>query len=123
LRTTKKRQKIIDLFKSNQVLNADDIIRMLPGVDPATIYRGLKVLTAEKIIRAVSIEKTRANYELNSGRHQYFKCTGCGSLTKIYDFRDEIAGEVNKIGAQLDSYEVIAKGLCKECLAEESFWS
>ncbi len=100
-------------------MNADEIIKMLPDIDPATIYRGLKVLSAEKLIREVGIEKTRANYELNQGNHQYFKCSLCGEVYRIYDFRAEITQEMKKLGLSIDSYELIIRGKCKKCKEEE----
>jgi len=84
------RQKV---FSTNSHPTADwiynEVRKSLPNISLGTVYRNLKQLTEEGIIR-IMFDGAVAKYDWNRDAHHHLKCTICGSLTDIQLANDDL---------------------------------
>lgn len=122
-RYSKQRELIYNaLKKSKEHPSAEMIYQELkadhPSLSLGTVYRNLNLLLEEG--RAICIPSTMNRYDGNTKEHPHFYCTACGHL---YDL--EIPLELGmvqaaeKLGYQVNRYDLILKGLCPHCCKNE----
>ena len=116
MRNSKKRNQIINFFRSGDLLTASEVTKKLPDIDRATIYRNLALLTSEGVLREVNLKKGISSYELNheGDYHQHFICENCEKVIPV----DVDIREISKIvpaGVELENFELNLKGKCEEC--------
>ena len=95
----------------------DDIKKDYPSIGKGTVYRHLSILAGEAKIRKVEIPGGEDQYDFTLTRHYHVRCVECG---KIFDVN---LNEVKEIDAfmhaehdiQLLDYDIIFKGICKDC--------
>ena len=88
----------------------------VPGLGIATVYRGLKRLQVEGLVRAVDLPGHPPRYEAaGHGHHHHFHCTRCD---RVFDV-DACPGEMSKLaptGFRVDDHELTLHGRCADCL-------
>ena len=88
----------------------------VPGIGIATVYRGLKRLQAEGLVRAVALPGHAPRYEAAGyGHHHHFYCTRCD---RVFDV-DACPGEMSKLapaGFRVDDHDLTLHGRCADCL-------
>lgn len=116
MRNSKKRDKIIEIFKSGALLTSTEVIEKLPEIDRATVYRNLALLTSEGILREVNVKKGISSYELNreGDFHQHFICENCEKILPIEINLKSIIKSI-PAGLKLNNFELNLKGRCSEC--------
>ena len=88
-----------------------------PSISRATVYRNLRQLSANGIIRQVSLPDGLERYDSRIDQHYHFKCKNCGS---IFDVDIEYLAGINDTvqgmyGVQVDEHDVIFSGVCQKC--------
>jgi len=95
--------------------------RRLPGLSLDTVYRTLKTLEAEGVIRRVGSGGDRVRFDANLERHHHFICSRCGAVhdfpCKAFD-RLTAPRNVKAIGVA-HTVNVEVRGLCAACAAAE----
>ncbi len=91
---------------------------ILPTLSLATVYRNLSMLEDEgKIIRIGS--GGTARYDADMSEHQHLLCEKCG---KVFDIMIKCDGIIDKgaekFNGKIDSYSVLYKGCCSDCLGK-----
>ncbi|MCI5583279.1 MAG: transcriptional repressor [Anaeroplasma sp.] len=122
--STNNKRLLIDLFKDNEekVFKASNLIETLKDkMNKATIYRQLKQLEDEKIIRkSYNDEDNSYEYQYSSycNNHLHLKCKLCGKIIhlKCNDANTFISHVLSIHGFSIDSYSTSILGICKECL-------
>lgn len=116
MKNSKKRNKILDLFKSGHLLTANEVCQRIPDVDRATIYRNLLLLSNEGILREVNVKKGISSYEINvkGDHHQHFICSNCDKVLPI-DVDEEILKQAAPKGTKLEDFELNLVGKCQDC--------
>jgi Fe2+ or Zn2+ uptake regulation protein len=121
-RNTVQRQIIIDALK--KLHNHPTIEKVYteiqkdhPAVSKTTIYRNLRQLANNGVIRKVSLPDGLERYDDRNSHHYHFKCRNCG---KIFDVDMEYLGRIDntiqgKYGFQVDEHELVFRGICTKC--------
>ncbi len=122
MKYTNQRVAILDFLKDN--LNHptveeifETVKQKLPRITKATVYKNLKVLVKNGLIKEVNI-KGVSRFEATMSPHHHIICTSCG---KIIDFKSKelIDYALRMIESQkeiiIDSAETTFFGHCKIC--------
>ena len=121
-RNTVQRQIILDaLRKLNTHPNIDeiyaDIHKEHPSISKTTVYRNLRKLADNGVIRQVLLPDGLERYDNRTSQHYHFRCKNCGCILDIdIDYLDGINNTVQgKYGIQVDEHDVIFSGVCRQC--------
>ncbi len=116
---TRQRAAILEVIRSDKCHHtAEEIFELarlkLPTLSRATVYNNLHSLEAEKIIRRIAGEGTKARYDSAYTPHGHLFCSECGF---IYDFTipDFESTLTLASDAVIDSYELKICGICPQC--------
>ena len=119
-RNTRQRELIRDTIEqAGRPLSPAEIHhlahRRLPGLGIATIYRNLRLLTAEGWLTPVELPGEPARYErAGKDHHHHFHCRRCRRLFELEGcaLRRRLAVPP---GFRAESHELILHGLCARC--------
>ena len=121
-RNTVQRQIVWDALKklnnhpSTENIYAE-IHREHPSISRATVYRNLRQLAANGVIRQISLSDGLERYDSRNDQHYHFKCKDCGG---IFDVDIEYLAGINetvqgKYGVMVDEHDVVFSGICQNC--------
>jgi len=121
-RNTLQRQIILDALTKLKTHPAveevyAEIQHDYPSISKTTVYRNLRLLTQNGVIREVSLPDGFERYDSRTDLHYHFKCRNCG---RIFDIDMEYLAGINKAveekyDFQVDTYDIVFKGVCAEC--------
>ncbi len=123
-RMTKARTIILnEIYRRHDHFDADDIYIDLKkrnyNISKATIYRIFPVLLKAQLIREITTNSGKKQYEhiLGHNHHEHMKCEKCGALI---EFKDEIIEKnIIELCSSLDfipsSHTILITGICKKC--------
>lgn len=98
-----------------------DVVRELPGVSKATVYRALDNFVQLGLARRVHHGATAARFDGNVERHHHLLCVRCESITDIdWNALDvppfpEMSGD----GFEVHDVAVSVQGLCRACVVKQ----
>ena len=86
----------------------------IPNISLGTVYRNLNNLVLDFKVKRIKMPDNIDRYDKIDDFHAHFICLGC---KQIYDleFQNNFFKE-NLNGNKVLDYEIIFKGICKECL-------
>lgn len=91
-----------------------------PALGIATVYRNIKSLVAEGVLRTVELPGTPNRYEMaGKAHHHHFHCRCCDRVYEVEDCPGSIR-ELTPSGFVLESHEIILYGQCEHCSADQS---
>jgi len=119
-RTTRQKEAIkAVLIDQDRPLLPDEIhalaLKTVPSVGIATVYRSLKTLTEDGLVRCVEIPGQPPRYEgTDKGHHHHFHCQQCQG---VFDLQKCVDGlkKLAPPGFRVTDHEIILYGLCKKC--------
>ena len=111
-RHTQHKKAVLRAFENNHLLSAKELEQQIADADQSTIYRNLKRLSKDGVLKQVQIGLT-TKYELaeKHADHSHFICKSCEDVKAIY--LDEAA-----IKAELptgNEFSVTVRGVCNGC--------
>jgi Fur family ferric uptake transcriptional regulator len=121
-RMTRQRDVILQAVRSTMDHPTADWVyrqarRRLPRISLGTVYRNLKRLTEEGLIREIQIAGQTTRFDANTGRHYHIRCLGCGRVNDLpvsVDRRlEEEAGRA--MNYRVLGHQVEVLGLCPLC--------
>ena len=122
-RETKQRKIILETLKEYPMHpNANQLVELIVNkykdFSVATVFRNLKQLAKEGIIKKIDGLDNTTHFDHNIHPHYHFLCKKCG---KIYDVSDNIAPELIKkaegeTGFIIEEHDIILQGICKNCI-------
>ena len=122
LKRTTCREGIIEIVTSEgKALSEKEIKERLAGhYDRTTFYRSFKTLEEHKIIHKIVVDNQTVKYELDNSvtrkkEHAHFYCTDC-EIVRCLD-ETEISRPLLPEGFEISELELIVKGKCNECSA------
>lgn len=126
-RFSKKRQSIAECFKNtNEHPSAEAVYLKLkaeyPSLSLATVYRNIKELEEEGIIRSVGKVSEKERFDGNTAPHSHAVCSVCGKVIDIFDipFPKEISEKAaSETGFSVRYAEMRFSGVCPECRKKE----
>lgn len=81
----------------------------------ATVYRALKALLDEGVVRIINLPGESARYELTeSGHHHHFQCNTCRRVYDIPGCPGDMQGLAPR-GFKIESHDVTLYGRCSAC--------
>jgi Fe2+ or Zn2+ uptake regulation protein len=91
--------------------------RSLPKIGLATVYRNLKGLAQEGVIREIQGGPGPSRFDGNTGRHYHIRCVACG---RVNDLPLSVTTKVEEEAARAMNFlvlghEVEVHGLCPLC--------
>jgi len=125
MRQSRQRDVVLELVRSTMDHPTANWVyrqarRRLPRISLATVYRNLKRLAAEGVIREVQ-SAGQARFDCNLGRHYHIRCVSCGRLGDLplsVDARlEEQAGRATSY--RILGHEVEVHGLCPLCQSRD----
>ena len=89
----------------------------LPRIGLGTVYRNLKRLADEGLIREIQGGPGPSRFDGNTGRHYHIRCLGCG---RVNDLPISVTSRLEEEAAQAMNFvvlghEVEIHGLCPQC--------
>lgn len=126
-RNTKQRTLVLKCFSENKGihLTAEKIYFLAksqdPGIGIATVYRNIKYLLDNDIIKKVELPDSPPRYEMSIPEeehcHHHLICLKCN---KIFDFEDDLLESLEKTikktrNFTVTDHRVVFYGTCKEC--------
>lgn len=96
--------------------------RRMPRISLGTVYRNLKSLQRQGLIREVHAGGHPARFDGNTGRHYHIRCLGCGRVNDLpmsVDARfEEEAGRA--MNYRILGHQIEIQGLCPLCQGSDS---
>jgi Fur family peroxide stress response transcriptional regulator len=120
-RTTKQRKAIFSTLQGNSTHpTAEEVYRQvkrrLPHVSLATVYRNLKLLVQEGLIREIVVPDGPTRYDYQTEAHYHFCCDRCGRVSDVeVPVQTHLNCELTRQGYLVRSHEMVFYGLCRTC--------
>lgn len=124
-RNTKQRNIILETLKEYPIHpNANQLVQLIVNkhkdFSVATVFRNLKQLAEEGIIKKIDGLDNTTHFDHNTHQHYHFLCKKCG---KIYDVSNNIAPELIKkaeseTGFIIEEHDIVLQGICKNCIGK-----
>jgi len=88
----------------------------LPHISLATVYRNLKLLARQGLIREISMGEGPHRYDFQTHEHSHFRCDRCGQVFDVeLNVPQQLNRELSRRGFQVRSQELVFYGLCSDC--------
>ena len=119
-RPTRQRAAIADAFASQgRPLSPQEVLEIagaaLPALGIATVYRNLKLMTEEGLLRVVTLPGGLPLYEpATHDHHHHFQCTQCARVFDVHACPGDLKGLAPQ-GFQVQRHELTLYGLCADC--------
>lgn len=119
-RSTVQRTAIRDALKcAGRPLLAQEVLDIacasVPRIGIATIYRNLKTMVDEGLLRQVILPGENPRFELSGhGHHHHFQCNKCQKVFDIHSCPANLASLAPK-GFRVEDHDLTLYGLCKDC--------
>lgn len=95
-----------------------------PRIGLATVYRILRQLAEQGMIKVWGYGSESARYDARTHRHDHAFCTECGALldvpVEIEMSRAELEKAARATGMEMGSHEVRIYGRCQDCQAKDA---
>lgn len=121
MRETSQRQAMLKAFdQATGPLSPQDVLdsasRRARGLGIATVYRNLKALVDQGVLKVVSLPgQPGARYERQGKEHHHhFHCRRCHEIFEIAGCPGNIEPLVPR-GFLMEDHEVVLYGLCRDC--------
>lgn len=125
LRSSRQRQLVLELVKSNENHpTADEIYSLArqkdPNISKGTVYRNLNLLYDLGEIKKLPMPFGPDHYDFNLTDHCHFICRCCGRVTDAFFHSSSAvdASAASEAGYVVESRQVMLTGLCPHCRGE-----
>jgi Fur family ferric uptake transcriptional regulator len=95
--------------------------RRLPRISLGTVYRNLKGLAGEGLIRELHTSGEPARFDGNTGHHYHIRCLGCG---RVHDLPLSVDRRIEDEAGRAMNYRILGhslevQGLCPLCRTDD----
>jgi Fur family ferric uptake transcriptional regulator len=124
-RDTKQRDAIRQaLVDEGRPLSVDEVFKVaqkeVAGLGIATVYRNLKALQTEGLIKPVDLPGQPPRWEMTpGGHHHHFLCRTCDKLYEIRNCPQGLKRLLPK-GYTLEEHDILLRGQCETCARHTS---
>lgn len=98
------------------------LLASMPTLSLDTVYRTIRVLEEQGVVRRVSSFVNRGRYDANKDPHAHFVCSRCGAIHDLRRF--PIAEMVEPLGREapgaVNAINIEFRGICERCLESGS---
>lgn len=122
---SRQREVILDTLERNAIHpTAEKLMEVIKEENPdsnigiATVYRNLRKLADAGIIKRIEGLEDAEHFDHNTHTHYHFICNKC---KKVFDIDEDIANGIiekttQKTGFAITDYDIVFKGICKNCI-------
>ena len=121
-RYSRKRERILQyLISTKEHPSAECVYSQLKGEFPelslATVYRNLKSLKEEGLVRSVGIVDGQKRFDADITPHTHMICVKCGRVIDALqlDLPESFCKSLEKTGFSVMRAELTVSGICVEC--------
>jgi len=122
MRSSRQRDVVLETVRSTfEHPTAEWIFRMtrkrLPRVGLGTVYRNLKALVDEGLIREVRSADEAVRYDGNTGEHYHIRCVSCDRVSDLPVSVDRTIEQRARYATNyaIMGHEVEVRGVCPGC--------
>ncbi len=122
-RVTGTRRRVLDALVSMPAhFTVEDVLRHLPDVGRATVFRTMKLLQDLNVVCRVLMENGSLHYRLSArGHHHHLVCRSCG---RVEDFSTcDVSAVIDQLAQateyQIEGHWLEVYGRCSACRAAE----
>lgn len=92
----------------------------LPSLSLGTVYRILKTLVKDGVIREITVPSAPCRYDKTTRIHAHFVCRRCAQVLDVDMNEAKLMSDVS-LGSEnnIDEAEIIFRGICAKCTKEE----
>lgn len=119
---TQQRTLILGIVRSSpEHPTADEVFmqarKEMPRLSLGTVYRNLKLLAQEGLIKEIHFGSGPARYDGNGEPHAHFVCEGCGQVDDLsWPLPPQLVGSVEeRLRVQITKQRLDFYGLCAAC--------
>jgi Fe2+ or Zn2+ uptake regulation protein len=124
-RHSRQREVILGVVRSTMDHPTADWVyrhaqRQLPRISLGTVYRNLKRLAADGLIREIHTgDGLQARFDGNTGRHYHIRCVACG---RVHDLPVSVDSRLEEEAGRAMNYRILGhhmevQGICPACEA------
>lgn len=119
MRNSKQRDLILNIINTSYCHpTAEEIYEKaraeMSNISLGTVYRNLDLLYSLGNIRRINLNNSTYRYDRACENHAHFVCNKCDN---IIDIPEDLLKNLYEIsGNKVLSYDIIFKGICKNCL-------
>ncbi len=131
-RYSKQRELILNVLKERNdhptaEMLYNDIIKIMPTIGIATVYRNLAALyESGQILKIETKQGESDRFDGNIMPHIHFQCLECNEIQDIFlnnddnnKLNDKLKEFANIINAEVTSSKIILNGKCEKCKNKE----
>lgn len=131
-RYSKQRELILNVLKERNdhptaEMLYNDIIKIMPTIGIATVYRNLAALyESGQILKIETKQGESDRFDGNITPHLHFQCLECNEIQDIFldecdnkKLNEKLKEFANIINAEVTSSKIILKGKCEKCKNKE----
>ncbi len=122
-RITASRRRVLEaLVAAPAHFTVDDVLRSVPDVGRATVFRTMKLLQDLNVVCRVLMEDGSLHYRLSTrGHHHHLVCRSCG---RVEDFSTcDVSAVIDQLAQateyQIEGHWLEVYGRCSACRAAE----
>lgn len=87
----------------------------VPDMSLATVYRNLKLMAEQGVVRIVSLPGEAPHYEAaGHGHHHHFQCRHCQRVFDVHACPGDLS-QLAPAGFQVEDHELTLYGRCPDC--------
>ena len=122
-RYSKKREALIQALQASTEHPSAEMLyttlkEQFPDLSLGTVYRNLSQMRQDGTIISVATVAGQERYDANIDEHTHFICRNCHQVIDLFDVRledDHIAEAAEKYGHNIESQELLLRGVCNDC--------
>lgn len=90
----------------------------MPSLSKTTVYNTLKILENRGAVVCIDIDPTCDRYDADTSVHAHSFCRACGAVADVWVKDAKFAKRNAPEGMQVDSVQLLYKGVCAECASK-----
>ena len=125
-RRSRQRDVILDIVRGTDAHPTADWVYErardeLPRIRLGTVYRNLRVLSTESLIREYHSSGQPVRFDGNVEKHDHLRCVRCGSVRDVPGVLDDhaAADAGRRLGYRVVGHAVELRGICPDCVERE----
>jgi len=126
-RNTIQREIVLNtVVKLRGHVTADEVYQSIkpdyPNISRGTVYRNLKVLSEEEKIKRIEVPNGSDRFDFTTKEHYHVRCIRCSDIADVdMNVLSDLTKQIRfSNGMSVLGYDIMFKGLCRNCQINET---